>query len=479
MPRKEKINIFQEIVGIKNNAALAEKYLIRANWDVDKAIDIYYKEIKIIPKNKTLPVNQNAQVKFDFKISDKLYSSDEVYTNAGKSAYIDMIRFFEEKVKVSLNFGDFLNLLKTKAGLLIIFPKEKLYEVRNNMVRAINNSLTKDILKNAVIFPVMTKTEVGDELVKQLSLKAYPVFLFCKYKNLQIMTINDKVEKKFRMDNVINNLLDCYPENEVKQSIYQSINNTLINYKRKKPEKDDDDFSGDENEIDNNIKKLQNDIKLSMTLFMQKNENNFFKPSIIDNKDEQINNDKGIKINNNNEDKINNNNEEKVENNVKEEKNNNNNNKHNNRFQNLFSSENSNSSLLINNGPNINDLNPLIEESNINIKPNDKKEEDEEEEFVTIIIPKEPDINDPDACKITFRYPYDEKYIERRFNKNDKIKVLYDYVNSLGKEIYSKPIYHSFELIYGFPPINFENIKDKTLESEGLFPSSTINITEK
>ena len=69
--------------------------------------------IPIIPKNKTLPVNQNAQVKFDFKISDKLYSSDEVYTNEGKSAYIDMIRFLEGKVKVSLNFGDFLNLLKT------------------------------------------------------------------------------------------------------------------------------------------------------------------------------------------------------------------------------------------------------------------------------------------------------------------------------------------------------------------------------
>ena len=33
----------------------------------------------------------------------------------------------EGKVKVSLNFGDFLNLLKTKAGLLIIFPKEKWY----------------------------------------------------------------------------------------------------------------------------------------------------------------------------------------------------------------------------------------------------------------------------------------------------------------------------------------------------------------
>ena len=318
MPRKEKINNFQSRVGINNNAALAERYLIRANWDEDKAIELYYKEIKIIPKKNSYPVYQNVQVKIDFKISETLYSSEEVYTKEGKTAYIDMIKFLEGKFNVSLNFEEFLNYLKKKAGLLIIFPKDKLYEVRNNMIRAINNALSKDILKSAVVFPVMTDTEIGNELVKLFSPKTYPVYLFCKYKNSQIMTINAKVEKKFRMDNVINNLLDCFPENDVKQSIYQSINNTIINYKRKKPENDEDDFSGDENEVDNIIKKLENDVKLSTTLFMAKNGNNIFKPSIIDNNDEQINNNnnevktdnniKEVKINNNNEVKINNNN---------------------------------------------------------------------------------------------------------------------------------------------------------------------------
>ena len=310
------------------------------------------------------------------------------------------------------------------------------------MVRAFNNSLSKEILKNAVIFPVMTDTETGNELEEQLSIKDYPVYLFCKYKNSQIMTINTKVEKKFRMDNVINNLLACFPENDVKQSIYQSINNTIINYKRKEPENDDDDFSGDENEVDNMIKKLENDVRLSTTLFMAKNNENFFKPSLIDEEEKKMNN--------------------------------NINNKPNNRFQNLF--ENEDTSILIN-GPKISNQNPIFEEIK-NFKVNNTKEE-KEEEFRTIIIPREPDINDPNACRITFRYPYDEKHIERRFNKNDKINVLYNYVESLGKEIYSKPIYHSFELIYGFPPINFENKKDKTLEDEGLFPSAMINIIEK
>lgn len=124
------------------------------------------------------------------------------------------------------------------------------------------------------------------------------------------------------------------------------------------------------------------------------------------------------------------------------------------------------------------DQKPLTEESNKIIQAYNMKEE-KEEELKTIIIPREPEINDPNACLITFRYPYDERYINRRFNKNDKIEVLYNYVESLGNEIYSKPKYHSFELIYGYPPINFGNKKDNTLDDEGLFPSSTINIVEK
>ena len=447
MPRKEKINNFKSKTGINDNS-LAEKYLIRVNWDEDEAIKLYIKENKKNPKsnkNKTQANknNQNVQIKIEYKISETLYSNEEVYTEEGKTAYIDMIKFLEGYFNISQNFKEFLSLLKKKAGLLIIFTKDKLYEVRNNMVRAFNNVLSKDILKSAVIFPVMTDTETGNEFVKQLSPKEYPVYLFCKYKNSQIMTINAKVEKKFRMDNVINNLLDCYPKNDVKQSIYQR-NNTIINFKRKEQENDvEDDFSGDENEVDTIINKLKNDVKLSKTLFLANSQNNgnFFKPSIIDNKEEKIDN-----------------------------------NKPNNRFQNLFDKEDT--SILIKELK-ISEQKPLIEESNKQIQTDNTKKDEIEEELRTIIIPREPEENDPNSCLITFRYPYDEKYINRRFNKNDKIEVLYDYVESLGKEIYSKTIYHSFELIYGFPPINFENKKDKTLDDEGLFPSSTINIVEK
>ena len=206
------------------------------------------------------------------------------------------------------------------------------------MVRAFNNVLSKDIPKSAVIFPVMTDTETGNEFVKQLSPKEYPVYLFCKYKNSQIMKINAKVEKKFRMDNVINNLLDCYPENDVKQQIYQSINNTIINFKRKEQENDDeDDFSGDENEVDTMINKLKNDVRLSNTLFLANSQNNdnFFKPSIIDNKEEKIDN-----------------------------------NKPNNRFQNLFDKEDT--SILIKELK-ISEQKPLIEESNKQIQTDNTK----------------------------------------------------------------------------------------------------------
>ena len=150
MPRKEKINNFKSKTGINDNS-LAEKYLIRVNWDEDEAIKLYIKENKKNPKsnkNKTQANknNQNVQIKIEYKISETLYSNEEVYTEEGKTAYIDMIKFLEGYFNISQNFKEFLSLLKKKAGLLIIFTEDNLYEMRNNMVRAFNNVLSKDIL---------------------------------------------------------------------------------------------------------------------------------------------------------------------------------------------------------------------------------------------------------------------------------------------------------------------------------------------
>ena len=109
-----------------------------------------------------------------------------------------------------------------------------------------------------------------------------------------------------------------------------------------------------------------------------------------------------------------------------------------------------------------------------------KKEEIEKEdkEIFSQLIPPEPDDNNPDKCIIVFRLPDGEKNIQRKFLKTDKIAVLYDYIRSLGKEIYSEEQYNNFSIIQTFPFKNFENKLNNTLEEEGLFPNSMLQIKE-
>ena len=57
--------------------------------------------------------------------------------------------------------------------------------------------------------------------------------------------------------------------------------------------------------------------------------------------------------------------------------------------------------------------------------------------------------------------------------------MLYNFVKSLGREIFFESNSNDFDLISGFPPKNLENSKNNTLEQEGLFPSSLIQIKEK
>ena len=106
------------------------------------------------------------------------------------------------------------------------------------------------------------------------------------------------------------------------------------------------------------------------------------------------------------------------------------------------------------------------------------EKEKEEKKFFSMLVPKEPDDNNPDKCVIMFRMPNGEKNIERKFLKTDKISVLYDYIRSLGKEIYSEEEYHNFSILQTFPFKNFEDKINNTLEEEGLFPNSVLQIRE-
>ena len=108
------------------------------------------------------------------------------------------------------------------------------------------------------------------------------------------------------------------------------------------------------------------------------------------------------------------------------------------------------------------------------------KEYEKESEIAKMILSPEPDDKNPDVCFIKFRLPDGEKMKERRFLKTDKISVLYDYIKSIGREIFMEPNACDFDILYlGFPKKNLENSKNSTLEKEGLYPNSILQISEK
>ena len=109
-----------------------------------------------------------------------------------------------------------------------------------------------------------------------------------------------------------------------------------------------------------------------------------------------------------------------------------------------------------------------------------KNKYEKEAEHAKKYVPKEPDINNPDVCSIVFRVPDGEKNINRRFLKTDKIKVLFNYVKSIGRDIFMEPDSTGFDILcLGFPPKNLEDKKNNTLEEEGLYPNCILQIREK
>ena len=107
----------------------------------------------------------------------------------------------------------------------------------------------------------------------------------------------------------------------------------------------------------------------------------------------------------------------------------------------------------------------------------EKEIEDKAKEALTKIV-EEPDVDNPDITTICFRYPDGERIKNRRFLKSHKIQNLYDYVTSLGEEIYTEKENKNFSLYQPFPPKKYENMEN-TLEQEGLVPNAVIQIREE
>jgi len=120
----------------------------------------------------------------------------------------------------------------------------------------------------------------------------------------------------------------------------------------------------------------------------------------------------------------------------------------------------------------------LMEEQKKLEEEEKKKNEEKKLEELKKMVVEEPPEGDPNATTICFRYPDGENRKNRRFLKSHTIQNLYDYIASLGKEIYTEEENNSFSLYQPFPPKKYEDYNN-TLENEGLFPNAIIQIKEE
>jgi hypothetical protein len=90
-------------------------------------------------------------------------------------------------------------------------------------------------------------------------------------------------------------------------------------------------------------------------------------------------------------------------------------------------------------------------------------------------LPEEPVQGDPNSTHIIFRYPDGARRKERRFLKTDKVQILYDFVDSLGPDVFDES--DKYELIQPFPFKLYNNM-ERTLEEEQLFPNAVLQIRE-
>lgn len=90
-------------------------------------------------------------------------------------------------------------------------------------------------------------------------------------------------------------------------------------------------------------------------------------------------------------------------------------------------------------------------------------------------LPEEPAQGDPNSTHIIFRYPDGARRKERRFLKTDAVKILYDFIDSLGPDVFEES--DKYELIQPFPFKLYNNL-ERTLEAEQLFPNAVLQIRE-
>ena len=448
--QRQKINYFNSKVGNKDFDKAID-YLIIADWDEKKAVETYLNlnRKSNMPQKSSLPslnknINKNQQnPKKLAPISKKNlntqprqqnppntnYNINEIdvtdeflknspYKSKDSTYYSDFIKYLQNKFFLAeKSFEGFLKTLKEHPGIILIVNVNKMEEFKRHATKIINNFIFPDINKITVLFPIMYDSIIGNKLAKQFSCYNFPSYIFCKYQSQKLIKVNGKMEGLFNLNLFIDNVLKGLPEaqSKLKASLKTSLRTSIIQNYNRNDKEDNDK---DDNKNDNNDSN-KNNVKDSIFGLSE--------GQVLDKREREFK-----ELERQQEEKLRKEEEEKQK---------------------------------------------IIDEENRVKKLKEDYEKDAE--MSKKLLPAEPDENNPDACKIVLRYPDGEKTIERRFLKTERVRVLYYFVKSKGREIFFEDESNDFDLIFGFPPKNLQNSKYNTLEEEGLFPNAYIQIREK
>ena len=482
----EKIATFNLLVG-NDNQEIAFNYLSLANWDETKAAMLYNEENKgpqnTIQSNKNTNARNYTNNNFNNSYSTNYQPYKKQKVNLAKlnkykecpifsEGILDIFKIFKSdnrpyyqyfsniSSKCVKLYDNFLKSLKTKVGIILLYSGKTLNNALNILKNICNNDITKDLLSQTVIYPLINDSLEGSKISKKFKLKDknkdFPVILICFYKN----------EENFAVIDLIKNI-----EENIKL-----LNEKLL----EAHDLFNDDKKKDMQPLTNNSSPILNQPKSENNNITNKQENNNKKDNnIISNQNNNIINNSNNNSNNpNNQNIINDINNYLPEDIINENKIN--------RDSYTYMTD---GEVLEKQEREMRKLEKMEEDKKLEAekKEREKKEEEEREkqeelnekkkaESILNMIPEEPKDDNPDKCVILFRFPDGEKVVERKFLKTDNISLLYLYIKSLGREIYDEKEEKHFSLIQSFPFKNFDELQNNTLEQEGLFPNAMLQI---
>ena len=425
----EKIANFNLIVGNKNED-IAYNYLSKTGWDENKAANLFNEENKKLDialtkymknkerKQKMKPKHINNYPEYKIDSINSIFNSITKIFKKDNTEYFD--RYFSGMKNSVRLLDDFISQLEktSKIGIIMIYSFDKMRELGNQIKEIVNEPLSRELFfGNTFIYPVVDSSLEGNNFIGELDCTKLPCFIICKYKNNDSLAIIGKLESPIKLQDLRDKIIEAelsYIKKPIKETKEKNNNINKSNINE-----------------NNNKNKENKEYEPNYADYDFGDDEDNFNMDILDDID---------------------------------------------KFQDFNNIKLSDGQILAYQELKLRELEKNEEKKNLQKKK--ILEEKEESKKIKEKLKPEPDDENPDKCIILFRFPDGEKSVQRKFLKQDKIKNLYEFVKSLGRDIFTEEEHHHFSLLQTFPYKIFDQIQENTLEQEGLFPNSVLQIKE-